>query len=245
MISFFRKLRSSLIKNSKHQKYLIYAVGEILLVVIGILIALQINNWNENRKNNELAKFYMESLRTDLQNDVIAIDYITTIQKKDLTFFKNLEKRINSPLATLDTIVNIAKNEYRHSFKAKRDYNNNTFNTIVSSGNLELLDKDLIDALMKLNSIQEDQLKRFSSNLEGYKAININYNKRYNYNSRFKNSYVDNVLWANVDEVELVGLINAAISLRIFTFTNSVGGHLRAKEQSELILKILEELINE
>ncbi|MBO0341043.1 hypothetical protein J0654_05270 [Muricauda lutimaris] len=51
MIKFFRNIRKSLLNEGKTGKYLKYALGEILLVVIGILIALQINNWNENRKN--------------------------------------------------------------------------------------------------------------------------------------------------------------------------------------------------
>ena len=51
MIKFFRKIRQNLLSEDKTVKYLKYAIGEIMLVVIGIVIALQINNWNENRKN--------------------------------------------------------------------------------------------------------------------------------------------------------------------------------------------------
>ncbi|GLU45473.1 hypothetical protein Musp01_30970 [Muricauda sp. NBRC 101325] len=50
MIKFFRNIRKTLLNEGKTSKYLKYAVGEIILVVIGILIALHINNWNENRK---------------------------------------------------------------------------------------------------------------------------------------------------------------------------------------------------
>ena len=50
MIKFFRHIRQNLIMENKTSKYLKYAIGEIILVVIGILIALQVNNWNENRK---------------------------------------------------------------------------------------------------------------------------------------------------------------------------------------------------
>jgi hypothetical protein len=54
MIKFFRKIRQKMLTENKFSKYLIYAIGEIILVVIGILIALQINNWNEARKYKNL-----------------------------------------------------------------------------------------------------------------------------------------------------------------------------------------------
>ena len=64
MLNFFRKIRRQLANENKFQKYFRYAIGEIVLVVLGILIALQINNWNEHRKkmynlNRQLSKFIM------------------------------------------------------------------------------------------------------------------------------------------------------------------------------------------
>ncbi len=56
MIRFFRNIRQKLAAENKVMAYLRYAIGEILLVVIGILIALQINNWNEHRKENQKSK---------------------------------------------------------------------------------------------------------------------------------------------------------------------------------------------
>ena len=56
MIKFFRKIRYDLLEKNKIEKYLKYAIGEIVLVVIGILIALSINNWNEQRKVKLIVK---------------------------------------------------------------------------------------------------------------------------------------------------------------------------------------------
>ena len=50
MIKFFRKIRLEQLTENKFSKYLLYAIGEIIFVIVGILIALQINNWNEQRK---------------------------------------------------------------------------------------------------------------------------------------------------------------------------------------------------
>lgn len=52
MAKIFRRIRAKILTGHKFNKYLIYAIGEIILVVIGILIAIRINNWNENRKNS-------------------------------------------------------------------------------------------------------------------------------------------------------------------------------------------------
>jgi len=69
MIKFFRKIRQNLLMENKTGKYFKYAIGEIVLVVIGILIALQINNWNENRLNNKAIKAYLTSFIQDLNSE--------------------------------------------------------------------------------------------------------------------------------------------------------------------------------
>lgn len=63
MIKFFRHIRRNLMEQNKTGKYLKYAIGEIVLVMIGILFALQINNWNEARKLNESHIAYLYNLK--------------------------------------------------------------------------------------------------------------------------------------------------------------------------------------
>ena len=63
MIKFFRKIRQKLLTENKFSKYLIYAIGEIILVVIGILIALQINNWNEEKQNQNLETHFIVEIQ--------------------------------------------------------------------------------------------------------------------------------------------------------------------------------------
>jgi len=70
MISFFRKIRRGLLTDNKFNRYLVYAAGEILLVVIGILIALQINNWNENRKEQGKLNTSLTSMIANLEEDI-------------------------------------------------------------------------------------------------------------------------------------------------------------------------------
>ena len=66
MIKFFRKIRQNLLMENKTGKYFKYAIGEIVLVVIGILIALQINNWNELKKLKEKENVFLKEIISDL-----------------------------------------------------------------------------------------------------------------------------------------------------------------------------------
>ena len=77
MIKFFRKIRQQLLTENKFTKYILYAIGEIALVVIGILIALQINNWNEQQKLDAKEIKYLQEVKSeltftlaDLKNDI-------------------------------------------------------------------------------------------------------------------------------------------------------------------------------
>ena len=70
MIRFFRNLRLRVLSSNKFSKYLLYAIGEIALVVIGILIALQINSWNDSRKTEELEISLLKELKDNLRLDI-------------------------------------------------------------------------------------------------------------------------------------------------------------------------------
>lgn len=84
MLKFFRRIRYNLMDTGKTTKYFKYAIGEILLVVIGILIALQINNWNEKRLKQEQLISVYERILTDIDNVVqelsVNLDYYTGIE---------------------------------------------------------------------------------------------------------------------------------------------------------------------
>jgi len=81
MIKFFRNIRRNLMEAGKTGKYLKYAIGEIVVVVLGILIALQINNWNENRKEQQTLNNIYVLVAEDLKSD---IDEITNIMKAEI-----------------------------------------------------------------------------------------------------------------------------------------------------------------
>lgn len=136
MIKFFRHIRHSLIEKNQMGKYFKYAIGEILLVVIGILIALQINNWNENRKNRRTeADYYCRILDDFLLNQkLINENYELTIQRIKLT--KELIKDINNIPNDRSTILNKFVATLRQDVFIPSTI---TFEDITTSGQLKLL----------------------------------------------------------------------------------------------------------
>lgn len=70
MIKFFQKIRKKLLVENRFNKYVLYAIGEIVLVVIGILIALQINNWSENKKSKQFETKILKEIRASIQLDL-------------------------------------------------------------------------------------------------------------------------------------------------------------------------------
>jgi hypothetical protein len=95
MIKFFRKIRQNLLMENKTGKYLKYALGEIVLVVIGILIALSINNWNETRKDQQELRNILQNIATDMRVDALNL-------KDNLEYAKEENKRIKTFLNNKD-----------------------------------------------------------------------------------------------------------------------------------------------
>lgn len=146
MIKFFRKIRQQLLKDSRVGKYLLYAIGEIVLVVIGILIALQINDFREQQRNSRTAEHYKNSLLIDLEHDLSSID----------TRIDNARIRILGAERLLEFFE--GKSEY-DVFMMKEDLirsgwlnffipNLNTYNDLMNSGNIKLMNDDSLKLLL-------------------------------------------------------------------------------------------------
>ncbi len=152
MIKLFRNIRQNLLNEGKTTKYLKYAIGEIILVVIGILIALSINNWNEDRKSRKQEVKYLNNLRADieleLKNNDSMSNYraVTAKAAARMLDFKTLETA-SDVLALEQTIQQVYA---RVSFIPT----NNTYKELISSGNLNYITNDSIkDNLLELDKI--------------------------------------------------------------------------------------------
>jgi len=112
MINFFRKIRKQLANENKFAKYFRYAFGEVALIMIGIFMALQLNNWNENRKQEAQFKVTLEQLYSSMTYDVQKIEEhitLTSRQIESMDFILNhpdsipsIENYLNNPSSYKD-----------------------------------------------------------------------------------------------------------------------------------------------
>ena len=182
MIKFFRHIRQNLIMQNKTPKpalpagrYFKYAIGEIILVVIGILIALQINNWNEQRKIKLNANNYVNKIINDLTVDTLNINEL--IKKSDLsdaniTNYFNYFNTVDSLSIPIEKIIDSVKGidvKYMQYYPV-----NQSFKDMESSGSSNLLKDSHRDFLIKLNAQQEELVTIINSQLDiAINEINI------------------------------------------------------------------------
>jgi len=146
MIKFFRKIRYDLMEKNKTGKYFKYAIGEIVLVVIGILIALQINNWNIERTDKIREEKHLTNIVHDLKKDITRLDFLIEFRKKRLIGDQKIIEHINGlPINNLTELtINVSNSMMEENFLP----NNITFSELSNSGNLNLISNDSIKLLL-------------------------------------------------------------------------------------------------
>ncbi|MFH6768585.1 DUF6090 family protein [Gaetbulibacter aquiaggeris] len=137
MIKFFRKIRFDIMEKNKTGKYLKYAIGEIVLVVIGILIALSINDWNDIKKNAESELIYYCRILEDFELDKQLIDELKDKANYRIDSSKKILLDLDSGKKEKHYIINQFILATRSEVYEPR---NVTFKDLISSGNLKLLD---------------------------------------------------------------------------------------------------------
>ena len=146
MIKFFRKIRQNMINEKRVSKYLLYAVGEILLVVIGILIALQINENNDLRKIRAKEIHYLENIRTDLEINILEMDRYIDIRTGYIESANRIIKHFEGePVTDISAFNEDGVKIYSWQ---KFYQSNNTFQELVNSGNLALISNDSIKNML-------------------------------------------------------------------------------------------------
>jgi len=167
MIKFFRNIRQNLLNEGKTSKYLKYAIGEIILVVIGILIALQINNWNNERQvkieTETKRQSNLREIYHDLQKDVIILNGILSQLEKQ----KEASQYILEILESDDKYVSDSLKFIEFQFVAANtvtvDRTKNTWDNLNSSGQLlSLKEQELNTKLFEYYAFYDSRIKNFN-----------------------------------------------------------------------------------
>jgi len=169
MIKFFRKIRQQLMTENKFSKYLMYAIGEIVLVVIGILIALQINNWNENRKLQTTKHIYLEQLLADFEADkdyaksaIISLDSSIVKYNK----YNEIFKVPNLPLESI--LIKIGDNSFT---TLDLEFKTSTIKSLINTGDIRLFDPLLAQTLAYYEGIKSQTLMHTDLNYDNARNI--------------------------------------------------------------------------
>ncbi len=149
MIKFFRPIRERLLNENKFSKYLLYAIGEIVLVVIGILIALSINNWNEGQSKRKAELNFYRNTKQQLLDDA---DNIASVLEDNIILNKQFSYAIKliqaNDKSKKDSLGKIAVNLIDYS---DFDGQGNIYETMVNSGDVKLLrNPEIIEKIRRL-----------------------------------------------------------------------------------------------
>ena len=200
MIKFFRKIRQKMLAENKFSKYLLYAIGEIVLVVIGILIALQINNLNQQRQENEQLTASLELMQLNLKEDIIKLDeqiaYNEAIQEDIDNFFKivsNPESTKNIPLNDIGDVA-LEKSFYSVSTALK---------SMESGGHFKWINDNLL-----------------KESIYNYYADSQKFSKLVESHNHFAREYVEGFVYRNWDLADYISGINPYLETRLARINN-------------------------
>lgn len=141
-MKFFRSIRQTLIKEGKLKRYLLYAIGEILLVMIGISLAFQVNDWNDDRIKRAAEIKYYENIKDQIADDKAFIQGEMRYNNRHMVQFQYANKIVEAnDRSKMDTLGIIAQNLTNYS---DFDGQGNIYETMVNSGEIKLLQNDKI-----------------------------------------------------------------------------------------------------
>ncbi|MFL1011542.1 DUF6090 family protein [Flavisericum labens] len=216
MIKFFRKIRQRLLTDNKFSKYLLYAIGEIILVVIGILIALQIGNLNEQRKKYEQGIIQEKALKIDLQNDLeilkLDLEYIT----KEIKINNAYAERLSNLTSNIDTLVKIVRYEYYGGLNTLKELNKTTFNSLESTGEIALFEKDLAKNVQEYYTERNTMIATSNNNMRIYYNLLEPFMSKYPGYWFIIQGHLQDSYWKNANKKTIYSEFNGLLTVRLF-----------------------------
>jgi hypothetical protein len=200
-------------ETGKTTKYFKYAIGEIFLVVIGIYIAIQFNNWNIENQNKRIASNHIQLLIKSLEKDSLTFNLLQISIEKDRTKLSGYETRLKQATANLDTLVKIVRYEYEPYISLLRFSNDDTYDALVQSGEINLLDRDLKMEVFSLYSFHKSAEETNNTHFKIYLDWVTRLNSKYASNrlSTYSDGPIGDVVWKNATLIDLANTFNPVI----------------------------------
>ncbi|MBF8151579.1 hypothetical protein ITJ86_16885 [Winogradskyella sp. F6397] len=242
MIKFFRKIRQNLLMENKTEKYFKYAIGEIVLVVIGILIALQINNWNENRKSSKIRNNYYKQVLQDLEKDTIYINKNIINLDSSLSKYQNYLEKLPEAESTNDVIPLLGALNWEFWYI---NFNTNTIESLISTGDIKLMSDEIRNGLLDLRTTQNEVIKRSSGNNDVFlkdsqKAVGLGgINFILNINPKLSNQLI-----REQDIISVINITNGTFQLKDFTEKNLLTDMQNLLESTKELSELIKEKLN-
>lgn len=253
MINFFRRIRKNLMAENKFSKYLLYAIGEIVLVVIGILLALQLNTWKETQRALEAEKALLENLHEDLQaakeqSEAFIIEEKGLIDRLILALGIHADGQPTPPEFYSDSIMidmiwefetNVPvvnsyaeiKNTGKTSLIRNREIRQKFTNLELSINALDNLVKDRLNVQqIRIDDIAENDINlvRFANDPGNYLVVNLEQEPENDYREVFKRPKVRNLL-----------------AMKLLLTRDVLKFRLELQREIEVIMDLIEEEIND
>jgi len=213
MLRFFRTIRKKLIEEDNIRKYLLYAIGEILLVVIGILIALQVNNWNEERIEQRVAMDIRSSILQDLNRDIESIDSLRINIQNEIEIFDSFQLKLIEPNVSEDEVLRLIKEEFLAFIYTVDGFNDSSYRTALSSGTINVLSESERVILNQLYTSQSELLRTSQIYEQLYLEAISDFNASYPLQlpfTTFKSGPVYDRKWKDPDFDDLTSKFNNA-----------------------------------
>jgi len=224
MINFFRRIRKKLADDNQFFKYTRYAIGEILLVVIGILIALQINNWNEVKKTDVKIKNSLVALRNDLIQDTLLITKRRPFIIEQYQLNESLRARVAKPKATVDTLIHVMRHEFNPNWSVQIIYNTNAYNSLNQTGLIENLSDSLKANIKNFYNKKFSLHDRIEKTTNDYREKITSYVDTYTFGStqiHDQGPLIDSLVWENINPSNLAATFQGISNFKRILFTET------------------------
>ena len=211
-------------EQNKTGKYLKYAIGEIVLVVIGILIALQINNWNEVRKTNIKIKNSLVALRNDLIQDTLLITEKRPFIIEQYLLNESLRARVAKPTATVDTLIHLMRHQFNPNWSVQIVYNTNAYTSLNQTGLIENLPDSLKATIKNFYNKKFSLTGRIEKTTNDYREKITSYVDTYTFGSTSihdQGPLIDSLVWENITPRHLAATFQGISNFKRILFTET------------------------